>query len=73
MFAFSAPGQSPPPLQRNTYGIASGIHREVVSEVRTMVSDIRHVLQSQERPDVQYLSVSVTRAPSTTEYTFTVS
>jgi len=73
MFASSAPGEPPPPLQRNTHGIGSDVRREVVSEVRTMVSDVRHVLQSQERPDVQHLSVSVTRASSATEYTFTVS
>ena len=71
MIAFSAPGQPPPPLQRNTHGIGSDIRREVV-EVRTMVSDIRHVLKSQEGADSRHLSVSVTRAPSATEYTFTV-
>jgi len=82
MFAFSAPGQSPPPLQRNTpqpparrntRGIVSDIRREVVSEVQTVVSDIRHMLKNQEGTDVQHLSVSVIHAPSATEYTFTVS
>ena len=73
MFAFSAPGESPPPLRRNTYGITSDIRRGVVSEVQNMVSDIRHMLKNQEGADSQHLSVSVTRAPSVTEYTFTVS
>jgi hypothetical protein len=72
MFGFSAPGESPPPPQRNTHGIGSDIRREVVSEVRTLVSDIRGVLKSQEGADGQHQSVSVTHAPSATEYTLTV-
>lgn len=71
MFAFSAPGESRPPPRRNTHGIASDIRRDVVSEVQTMVSDIRHVLKSQAGADGRHLSVSVTRAPPVTEYTFT--
>ena len=82
MFTFSAPGQSPPPLRRNTLqpparrntrGIVFDIRREVMTEVQTVVSDIRHMLKNQEGTDVQHLSVSVTRVPSATEYTFTVS
>jgi hypothetical protein len=65
MFAFSAPGESPPPPQRNTHGISSDIRREV-SEVRTLVSDIRDVLKGQEGADGQHLSASVTHAPSAT-------
>jgi len=37
-----------------------------------MVSDIRHVLQSQEGAGGQHLSVSVTPIPSPVEYTFTI-
>ena len=70
-FKFSAPGESPPPLQRNTHGTASNIHRDAVSEVKTMVSDIRHILKSQERADGQHLSVSDIHALSATEYTLT--
>jgi len=73
MFAFSAPGESPPPLQRNTHGTAFDIRREVVSGVQTMVSDIRHMLKNQEGADSQHQSVSVTDTLSATEYTFTVS
>ena len=74
MFTFSAPGQSlPPAVRRNTRGIASDIRREVVSEVQTVVSDIRHMLKSQEGADGRQRLVSVTDVPSTTEYTFTLS
>ena len=73
MIGFSAPGESPPPLRGNTHGIGSDIRHEVVSEVRTMVSDIRHALKSQEGADGQHLSVSVARALPATEYTFTIS
>ena len=82
MFTFSAPGQSPPPLRRNTLqpparrntrGIVSDIRREVVTEVQTVVSDIRHMLKSQEGADDRHLSVSATRVPSATEYAFTIS
>jgi hypothetical protein len=71
MFVFSAPGESRPPQQRNTHRIGSDIRREVVSEVRTLVSDIRGVLKSQEGADRQHLSVSVTHTPSATKYTLT--
>jgi len=37
-----------------------------------MVSDIRHMLKSQEGAGGQHLSVSATHAPSATEYTFVV-
>ena len=73
MFAFSVPGESPPPPQRNAHGIVSDIRRDVVSEVQTMVSDIRHILKSQEGADGQRLSASVTRALSATECTLTIS
>jgi len=74
MFTLSAPGQSPPPtLRRNTHGIVSDIRREVVSEVQTMVSDVRHMLKGQEEADGKHQSVSITRALSATECTFTVS
>ena len=60
MFTFSAPGQSPPPaLRRNTHGIVSDIRREVVSEIQTMVSDVRHMLKGQEGADGKHQSVSV--------------
>ena len=71
MFAFSVPGESPPPLQRNTHGIVSDIHRDVAN-TRTVVNNIHNMLKSQEGADGQHLSVSVTHAPSATEYTFTV-
>jgi len=54
------------------HGIASDIRRDVVSEVQTMVSDIRHALKSQEGADGQHLSVSVAHAPSIAEYALTV-
>jgi len=54
------------------HGIAFDIRRDVVSEVQTMVSDIRHALKSQEGAGGQHLSVSVTYAPSVTEYALTV-
>jgi GH18 family chitinase len=72
MFAFSAPRESPPPPQRNTHVIASDVRREVVSEVQTLVSDIRGALKSQEGADGRHLSVSIAHAPSATEYTLTV-
>ena len=54
------------------HGIAFDIRRDVVSEVQNMVSDIRHALKSQEGAGGQHLSVSVTYAPSVTEYALTV-
>ena len=71
MFTFSAPGDSPHPLQRNTHGIGSDIHRDVV-KTQIVVNDIRDMLKNQEGAGDQHLPVSVTYAPSTTEYTFTV-
>ena len=74
MFTCSAPGQSlPPAVRRNTRGIASDIRREVVSEVQTVVSDIRHMLKSQEGADGRQRLVSTTHTPFTTGYTFIVS
>ena len=77
--ASSAPGKSPSPVPRNTRGTILNIRHDAVSEVhrdvvntQTMVSDIRHMLKSQEGAGSQHLSVSVTHAPSATEYTFTV-
>jgi len=77
----SAPGQSLPPSRRNTYGTASYVRRDVVSEVHrgvvnteTMVSDIhRNMLKSQEGVSGQPQLVSVTRTLSLTERTLTVS
>ena len=57
-------------MLRNTQGIASG--RDVVSEVQTMVSDIRRMLKNREEIDGQHQPVSITHTPSVTEYTFTV-
>ena len=56
MFASSAPGESPPTPQRTTRGITSDIRRDI-SEVQTTVSDIRHMLKSQEGADGQRQSV----------------
>ena len=72
MFAFSAPGESPPPLPRNPHGIGFDIHRDVV-KTQTVVNDIHDMLKSQGGVDGQHLSVSVTHAPSAIEYRFTVS
>ena len=71
MFSFSAPGKSPPPLQRNTHGIGSDIHRDVV-KTQTVVNDIRDMLKSQGGADSQHLLVSVTHGPSVTEFTYTI-
>jgi len=72
MFGFSAPGQSPLPLQRNTHGTLSDIRREVVSEVQAIASDIRDMLKSQEGAGSQSQLVSVTRILSLTEHALTV-
>ena len=60
MIAFSAPGQSPLPPQRNTHGITSDIHRDVVN-TRTVVNNIHNMLKGQEGANKQQLLVSVTR------------
>ena len=55
IFAFSAPGELPPPVPGNMYGAAPNIRRDAVSEVhrgivktQTMVSDIHGMLRSQQ-------------------------
>jgi hypothetical protein len=72
MFGFSAPGDSPPPPQRNPHGTSSDIHRDVV-KTQTAVNDIRDMLKGQEGAGYQPQLVSVTRTPSLTRYTLTVS
>ena len=69
MSASSAPGKSLHPPPRTTHGTASNISRNVVSEVQTTISDIRHVMKS---GDGQQRSVSVTHVSSVTEYTLTI-
>jgi len=60
--AFSAPGEPPPPLPRDTHGTDPKVQRDVVKIV-TMVSDIhRNMLESHEDNDGQNLVVSNTRA-----------
>ena len=71
MFAFSAPGDSPPPPQRNAYGTGSDIHRDVV-KTQTAVNDIRDMLKGHEGASYQPQLVGVTRTLSFTEYTLTV-
>ena len=73
MFAFSAPGESPPPLQRNTRGTASDIHRDVVNTQAVVrdIRDIRNILERQEGAGSQPQSVNITRALSPAEYTLT--
>ena len=48
--------------------MVSNIRRDVVSEVQTAVSDIRHTLKIQEETGGQNRSVSITHVPSVTEY-----
>ena len=52
MFVLSAPGESLPPPQRITYGTPADIRRDI-AEVQATVSDIRHMLKSQEGADGQ--------------------
>ena len=69
MFVFSAPGESPPPPQRNTHGIGSDIdriHRDA-AKTQMAVDDIREMLKG-----YQLQSVSVTRTLSLAEYTLTI-
>jgi len=62
MFASSAPGESPPPLPRDTHGTDSKVHRDVVN-IATMVSDIhRNMLESNGDDDGQNRMVSNARA-----------
>jgi len=79
MFPSSAPGESPPPLPGNTHGNASHIRRDAVSEVhrgvvktQNMVSDIYHMMQSQQWAGGRPQLVGATRVLSVTEYTLTV-
>ena len=71
MFAFSAPGDSPPPPQRNPHRIGSDIHRDVV-KTQTAINDIRDMMKAQEGAGYQPQLVSVTRILSIAEYTLTV-
>ena len=71
MFAFSAPGESPPPPRRNTHGTSSDIRRDVV-RIQTAVNDIRDTLKGQEVASRQPQSVSVTHTLCLAEYTFTI-
>jgi len=72
MLAFSAPGESTPPLLGNAHGIASDIRRDVAN-TRNVVSNIQNMLKSQGGAGSQPQSVSVTGVLSLTEYTLTVS
>ena len=71
MFASSAPGESLPPLRRNTYGIGSDIHRDVVN-TRTVVNNIHNMLKNQEGAGYQPQLVNVTRILFLTKCTLTV-
>ena len=71
IFAFSAPGDSPPPPQRNPHGIGSDIHRDVV-KIGTAVNDMRDMMKGQEGVGYQSQMVSVTRTLSLAEYTLTI-
>ena len=53
VFAFGAPGGSPPPLQRSVRGVDSDTRHDAASEVQTIAPDIRHMSKSQERADYQ--------------------
>ena len=70
MLAFSAPGESTPPLLGNAHGIASDIRQDVVN-TRNVVNNIQHMLKSQGGAGSQPQSVSVTRVLSLTEYALT--
>ena len=72
MCVFSAPGESPPPPQRNTHGIGSDIRRDVV-ETKTAVNDIRDTLKGQEGASRQPQSVSVAHTLCLAEDTLTIS
>jgi len=77
MLAFSAPGDSPPPLLRNTHGAIPNIHRDVsevrrdVADTQTMVSNIHTMLRSQEGIGGRPRLVSVARNLLLTGYTLT--
>jgi len=71
MFASSAPGDSPPPLPRNTHETASNIRRDVAN-TQAIVSNIHNMPRSQEGIGGQPQPVSVARTPSLAEYTLTV-
>ena len=72
MLPFSAPGETPPPQLRNTYGTVPDIHQDVVN-TRTVVNNIHNMLKSQGGAGYQPLLVSVTCILSLTEYILTVS
>ena len=67
MFAFSAPGESLPPLQTNTHGTSSDIRHDV-AKIQTVVNNIHNMLKSQEGAGYQPQLASATRIPSLTEY-----
>jgi hypothetical protein len=77
--AFSAPGESPPPLPRNAPGTIPSTRRDVsevhrdVANTQNMVSDIRNMLKGQEGSGGQPQPVSVARTLSLTEHTLIVS
>jgi len=52
MFAFSAPGESPP-LQRSVREIGSDTRCDAAFEVQTIAPDIRHMSKSQESAGYQ--------------------
>jgi len=68
MCGFSAPGDSPPPLRRNTHGTTPNILRDVskvhrdVTNTQALVSDIHNMLRSQEGIDGQLQLVSLARS-----------
>ena len=77
MFAFSAPGESPPPVSGNTRGTIRGdvafeINRGIV-KTQTAISDIYGILNSQQGAGGQPQSVSATHILSLAEFTLTVS
>jgi len=71
MFAFSAPGESAPPLLGNAHGTASNIRQDVVN-TRNVVNNIQNMLKSKEGASHQPQSVSDTRTLSLAGYILTV-
>ena len=78
MLSFSAPGDSPPPLLRNTHGAIPNIRRDVsevrrdVADTQTMVSSIHAMLRSQQGIGDRCQLVSVARNLPLAGYTLTV-
>jgi len=77
MFAFSAPGDSPPPPPKNTHGATSNTRRDVsvvhhgVTNTQAMISNIHNMLKSREGIGGPPQLVSIARTLSLTEYTLT--